>query len=396
LYTVARGIFRVYVPGYVWLNPIRGGCAVASSRALAANLPRQASACGILSPMRIPQIDALRGVAVLLVVGSHLTWNSLLSRVGWVGVDLFFVLSGFLISGLLFAEFQKTGRLRIGRFLIRRGLKIYPAYYLVLALTIAGYWRELTWSRIWPDLIFVQSYRLGTWGHFWSLAVEEHFYVLLPVLLALAIRRGQRQECRGRPPADPFARLPWLFLALAAASLLARSLPVWFGVAYDFRRALTPSHLRMDGLGFGVLLSYFVHFRPGLLGWWLVRRRLLLAGSLLLVSPAIWLEQSNPIMYTVGLTWLYLGFGGLLVFAVSMPACGHLTRVLAAVGRYSYTVYLVHMPVAVWAVNWLNRRVGRDLAYLGYLGISLGLGLGLWRVVEAPALAVRERLYPAG
>jgi peptidoglycan/LPS O-acetylase OafA/YrhL len=152
----------------------------------------------------------------------------------------------------------------------------------------------------------------------------------------------------------------------------------------------------MDGLGFGVLLSYFVHFRPGLLGWWLVRRRLLLAGSLLLVSPAIWLEQSNPIMYTVGLTWLYLGFGGLLVFAVSMPACGHLTRVLAAVGRYSYTVYLVHMPVAVWAVNWLNRRVGRDLAYLGYLGISLGLGLGLWRVVEAPALAVRERLYPAG
>jgi peptidoglycan/LPS O-acetylase OafA/YrhL len=101
---------------------------------------------GILSNGRIVQLDLLRGVAILLVLGAHLeiprpqgVWGSfvaLWTQVGWIGVDLFFVLSGFLISGLLFRELEFHGRIRVGHFLIRRGLKIYPPYAAFLAYVV--------------------------------------------------------------------------------------------------------------------------------------------------------------------------------------------------------------------------------------------------------------------
>jgi peptidoglycan/LPS O-acetylase OafA/YrhL len=82
---------------------------------------------------RNQSLDVLRGIAVLSVLGCHSTYSPILRNVvGGVGVDLFFVLSGFLISGLLFDEYKKTGGIRIGRFLLRRGLKIWPSYYLLV------------------------------------------------------------------------------------------------------------------------------------------------------------------------------------------------------------------------------------------------------------------------
>jgi peptidoglycan/LPS O-acetylase OafA/YrhL len=125
--------------------------------------------------VRLKQLDALRAIAVLLVMGRHLTWNPVWFRVGWTGVDLFFVLSGFLVSGLLFREYKASGQIRVLRFLGRRAFKIYPAYYFLLILTVTihlGFGLPLKWRLTWPDFIFVQSYRLGLWGHLWSLAVE--------------------------------------------------------------------------------------------------------------------------------------------------------------------------------------------------------------------------------
>ena len=86
---------------------------------------------------RIKQLDVLRGIAIVLVLGSHMPASDLWSQIGWVGVDLFFVLSGFLVSGLLFNEYKKHGQIRLGRFLIRRGFKIYPAFYFLILVTIA-------------------------------------------------------------------------------------------------------------------------------------------------------------------------------------------------------------------------------------------------------------------
>jgi peptidoglycan/LPS O-acetylase OafA/YrhL len=92
-------------------------------KSLAARAPR----------VRLRQLDALRGVAILLALGEHRYVSDVWTRVGWTGVDLFFVLSGFLISGLLFNEHTRFGAIRFGRFFMRRGLKIYPGYYVLLA-----------------------------------------------------------------------------------------------------------------------------------------------------------------------------------------------------------------------------------------------------------------------
>src|SRR6266571_2966218 len=139
---------------------------------------------------RNPSLDVLRGIAVLLVIFRHYPVSKV-ALGGWIGVDLFFVLSGFLISGLLFSDLTSNGSIALRRFYIRRGLKIYPAFYFFLAGT------SLLWPVVLPhkfllsEVFFLQSYLPHIWQHTWSLAVEEHFYFVLPLLL-LALNRGKR------------------------------------------------------------------------------------------------------------------------------------------------------------------------------------------------------------
>ncbi|MSP58983.1 MAG: acyltransferase [Myxococcales bacterium] len=126
--------------------------------------------------VRSAAIDALRGVAILLVLGRHIpevlqlpavvhTALAEWRRFGWIGVDLFFVLSGFLVSGLLFREHQRHGRLFAGRFLIRRGFKIYPGFYLLLFATWLVLGRWLPPHALLSEGLFVQNYWLSAWAH---------------------------------------------------------------------------------------------------------------------------------------------------------------------------------------------------------------------------------------
>lgn len=164
--------------------------------------------------MRIAHLDVLRGVAILLVLGRHIdscpieqpyplyVAMRLWQRCGWIGVDLFFVLSGFLVSGLLFREYKQHGNIRLSRFFVRRGLKIYPAFYLFLAVIVGlGLYRGegVPLSSILAAAFFVQNYApnlFGTWSHTWSLAVEEHFYLLVGILLAVLLRRRADEPFR--------------------------------------------------------------------------------------------------------------------------------------------------------------------------------------------------------
>jgi len=143
---------------------------------------------------RLRELDFLRGIAIILVIFRHQLLFDFLKTMGWIGVDLFFVLSGFLVSGLLFKEYQKFGSINAKLFLIRRGFKIYPIYYL----TLIGYilprilLHKLDLTKVFYDLIFIQNYALG-WGYLytasWSLAVEEHFYFGLALLLWLIFNK---------------------------------------------------------------------------------------------------------------------------------------------------------------------------------------------------------------
>ena len=156
-------------------------------------LPAVDTAVQSATRTRLKQLDVLRAVAVLLVLCSQVHSFDWLQRCGWIGVDLFFVLSGFLVSGLLYSEYKKYGSLSPKRFLVRRGLKIYPAFYtfvigsvILMLLTRM----KIPLDLLLAEILFVQNYYGALWGHTWSLCIEEHFYLLLTAGLYLLWRRA--------------------------------------------------------------------------------------------------------------------------------------------------------------------------------------------------------------
>jgi peptidoglycan/LPS O-acetylase OafA/YrhL len=303
--------------------------------------------------MRSSALDVLRAVAVILVFSAHSGILPILSHIGWMGVDLFFVLSGFLVSGLLFREYRESQQVRAGRFLARRGFKIYPQFYALTAVTITvAAWRGIpvSWRVIAADVTFLQSYLPGFWGHTWSLAVEEHFYLLLAVVIGLLAKRGGE---------NPFRALPkWIF-AIFAAVLFARVATWWLDPPvleqahiyrsfywtpsfpkWSYAAHLLSSHLRMDSLLAGVLLSYYHVFHGEALLQFVNRFRGWLAPiSILTLTPALFLEQVDPLLYTAGFSAIWLGFALLLllvVYPVRPPASpGRVERALAGIGRVS-------------------------------------------------------------
>ena len=338
--------------------------------------------------MRLPQLDALRFAAVLLVLFRHLPGGgpshaSPLVRGGWVGVDLFFVLSGFLVSGLLFAEYRKTGRLRPLRFLTRRGWKIYPPFYaLTTAAVLATLPRPYWWGAV-HESVFLQNYLPGLWAHTWSLAIEEHFYLALALTLPLLARRGGP---------DPFRGVPWAVASVAVACLALRIWTASRHPTFDVYTHLHPTHLRIDSLAFGVLLSYLSHFRPAVFSR-LARRPLAIPGALLLAPAFVLTLGTDRFLHTFGFPAFALGSGCLLLAALAAPPARPLAP-LAFLGRHSYSVYLWHLPARDWLLPALPPLPWHAQA-VSYLVLSFGLGVLLARLIEVPALRLRDRLFPA-
>jgi peptidoglycan/LPS O-acetylase OafA/YrhL len=352
-------------------------------------------------PNRLLALDVLRAVAVLMVMGRHLhnvdvgippllaavlrRWHAC----GWMGVDLFFVLSGFLVSGLLFTEYRRTGTLRPARFLGRRGFKIYPAYYFFLLVTWLWVGGRIPRDSFLHELFFIQNYTSRIWNHTWSLAVEEHFYLGLALLLwAMA---------RWRPGPDPFRLLPRVCAAVLGLvfALRLRAESLHPGV-----ELLLPTHARIDALFFGTLLSYrWAFHREVFLAWLRRHRPVILGGSLLLLLPGLLLPlEGSFFMNTVGLTLNYLGFGGLVMLSVvatldeRLPS--RLLAPLARVGFYSYSIYLWHTMVSGLAAHYLPARIGWAATTGAYLAGGIAVGVLAARLVELPFLRLRERVLP--
>jgi peptidoglycan/LPS O-acetylase OafA/YrhL len=359
---------------------------------------------------RLAGLDLLRLLAIVLVLGRHMpapppTWPVLWQstflawqRGGWVGVDLFFVLSGFLVSGLLFAEYIARGQLSVWRFYIRRGWKIYPPFYALMAVTVivnilSGY--TISGYGLARELLFLQSYAPAMWNHTWSLAVEEHFYLLLPLVLALILQLNRKSKT----PLGPVLPLAW-FIAVFVCYL--RLVNWQHQPNYSHQTHLFPTHLRLDSLFFGVAMSYMYHFRHSEFREWLAPRRqvLMVAGSLLLVPAFIFPLETTPFIYTGGLTVFYLGSGMLLAGVLLSEIPRHrIVTLLAMLGSYSYSIYLWHMFVIGWIIPYVQRVSGLRFGFLLgaalYVGGSLAFGVFMARLIEVPALAVRDRRFPA-
>lgn len=356
--------------------------------------------------MRLPQLDLLRFLAVFLVLGRHLIpcpesvspWLAAVTRAwhrgGWVGVDLFFVLSGFLVSGLLFREHRLQGHVRAGHFLVRRGFKIYPAFWALLAATLVlGGVNEASPRNVLGELLFLQNYLGRLWNHTWTLAIEEHFYFLLAGWVAW--------RCRRRPEA-PFDGLPLWFAGVALACLALRAATSSSGLPYSHVTHLFPTHLRIDSLLFGVLLAHAWHHRDLGDRAWLPRAApwMALAGIALLAPPFVWKIEETPWIAVFGLTGIYVG-GGLLLLALLAVEPRRLRWLapLTRMGRDSYSIYLWHMPVSAWGVQLAIEARGGPLLWPTYaalyLGGSLLVGVVLARAIEWPVLRLRDRLYPS-
>lgn len=343
--------------------------------------------------VRNPQLDFLRGIAVLMVIFFHMPHEKLspldigifgfFLTAGWSGVDLFFVLSGFLVSGLIFKEFAKTEHFKPFKFLVRRGFKIYPGFYTFIFLGLLLFWWQkiaINWREVLHEVFFVQNYTSALWNHTWSLAIEEHFYIGLSIIAFLLVRISKNLKT-----------IPNICLSVMALSLVLRAYGATTG-NFD----LKPTHLRVDALSFGVLLSYYYHFHLEALQAFFRKKGLDVLAIGLVTIGLVWDVHSNWFAYTLGLTCLYLGFGMLLILVLHTPWPNKFwSQALRYIGVYSYSIYLWHVLIAGVILGFLKSGAlawPPMLVVALYVAIALGVGIGMAKLVEFPALALREKL----
>jgi peptidoglycan/LPS O-acetylase OafA/YrhL len=347
------------------------------------------------SPFR-PDIEGLRAVAVLAVVLFH----AVVPRIagGFVGVDVFFVLSGFLITGLLWREVAESGRVRPARFYAARARRLLPAAITVLvatAVVATAVLPSLQVRRVLGDAVasalYVGNYRLALQGtdylaenqapspfqHYWSLGAEEQFYLLWPALLVLAAVLGRRLAPRSAAP----VAAPIAVLALMTGASFAGSL-AWTSTSPPWAYFSLPSRAWELGVGGLVALGVPLWRRlpravAGLSGW---------AGLALVLGSCVLLTGSTPFPGTAALAPV---LGAALVIAAGRAAppwgAGALLGLppLRAVGRMSYSWYLWHWPVLVLAPAVLGHPLGLP-ARLAAAAVSGVLAAGTLVLVENP------------
>ncbi|AKF85402.1 hypothetical protein MFUL124B02_11785 [Myxococcus fulvus 124B02] len=360
---------------------------------------------------RLPGLDALRVLAILGVVSRHYphtgapAWFAEPTRFGWTGVDLFFVLSGFLIGRQLLEPIAAGERPHLSAFYLRRLFRILPSYWVVLALyaLVPAVRGAESMAPLWKFLTFTQNigFEGGPFGHAWSLCVEEQFYLVLPLLvLALAPRVGVRG-------------VGLLSLGLIAAGVLLRSFAweshlasVPEGVPLNpiyWKWVYWPTWNRMDGLLAGVLLALVHVFRPAVWERW--RRRPLGSGLLALVSLSLaWplcAENKTLLGCAVLFPLLAVGFGALVVFAASHVGEQTLGRMPGArwLASITYCVYLTHTftkNLTLDAMEKLGWGPFHPATVLAYVGCLLAASTLLHVAVERPSLRLRDYWMRSG
>jgi peptidoglycan/LPS O-acetylase OafA/YrhL len=349
-------------------------------------------------PGRVIQLDFVRGIAILLVMAYHFHtvpvqnplahgFDFVAKRIGWAGVDLFFVLSGFLVGGLLVQELLKTDGLRIKRFLFRRMMKIWPAYYVYLLFQIAIR-RHPLGSFAWQNILNVQNYAGTSLDHTWSLAVEEHFYLALPPLLLVLYRTHWLRE-----------RMVAILVGICVLVLCGRIVSTYLLHGGDPQWM---THARIDSLLWGVLLSWVFYTDRARFDRWISHRFLIALVALAGLAFTLYEGRHTPLMWSFGYTFVYLAMGALLLLGYSYE--GRVTRfflyrVVAAIGVYSYGIYLWHLSVR----DPLSKICSHLPAYSqwGALLVSqylaaIILGVVTTKAVEFPMLRLRDRLFPRG
>ena len=364
----------------------------------------------------IPALDGLRGIAIILVLLHHMTYYRPTSGIDaligdvvfffWTGVDLFFVLSGFLITGILLDT--RDSERYFTTFYARRILRIFPLYYLVLFLAfvvlpkfpavhplLAG---QADLPPQWPYWLYGANFLIADrgWVHgwvdvSWSLAIEEHFYLVWPLVIWLCPPRLVAVLCAVIILAEPAARV---FARESMVHVLPIYVLTWF---------------RLDGLAMGALLALAQRrgLLPSLDRWAPVVAIAAVAGIIVCAIMGGHTWWWNRWMQQYGYSLIAIAAGAMLVSAISRPADSLWPRMLSAgwlraFGKYSYCLYLIHAPVmravreyvfnpeeyAMLGIAPWNAQV---LFYGAATAPAFALAWLSWRWFEAPILGLKAR-----
>jgi peptidoglycan/LPS O-acetylase OafA/YrhL len=356
---------------------------------------------------RQPGLDLLRALAIIIVVIYHagimgFPLPSRVHRWGWIGVDLFFVLSGYLIGGQLLAELARNERLNFGRFYARRALRIMPAYLVILTIYfLVPSWREYPdmAQPLWKFLFSVQNIALhgGTaFSHAWSLAVEDQFYLALPFVLLILFWRP-----RG---AIGLSCVIIVAAVLLRAFLAAQNPSVDGGVSFRGFQAWIyyPTWSRLDPLVFGVMIAAIEKFRPRLWKRLMQTAIWLWLPALVLIVYGLWLGEGDYINFTA-CVWqfplLATGMAALLICAISPRLPIHRVAIPGAafIASIAYSAYLVQ-KLMIHGVGEFCRSHGIDTgSAVAVIGVELSVYAAaaiLFFTVERPFLQLRHRVVP--
>lgn len=347
-----------------------------------------------------PDIEALRAIAVVIVVLFHAGVSWLPG--GFVGVDVFFVVSGFLITTHLFGEFSRTGRVRLGRFYARRARRLLPAASLVAIVSVLGVWAfasglkaaDTAGDALWSSA-FAMNIQLALTGvdyqanqdpsllqHFWSLSVEEQFYLVWPLLMlvtgTLAVRRFGMQHARVAIGA-----------VIATICLASFAYCTWLmSTAPTMAYFLSPA--RTWELGLGALIAitapFLARYRFLASGWWCA------AGLAAIMLSAVWYTEETPfpgvtaLLPTLGVAVVIIS-GLTKATGVERAALSH--KPIQGLGRLSYGWYLWHWPLLLLVPSVLDRSTS-VVENLVVSGIALVLAMWTYIALEDPV-----RAFPA-
>lgn len=335
-----------------------------------------------------PSLDGLRCVSILMVLVLHLPGYDNVLPGGFLGVEIFFVISGFLITSLVVEEFQNTGRIRLGWFYMRRALRLGPALVAVLVFTcsialLAGSFQAvgLTPARLLSAIFYVSNWVRATEGepgpvwflaHFWSLSIEEQFYLLWPASLIFLLKRTPRTVT--------------LVVVGLISCLIMLKAGMYLGGA-SAKRLYYGSDTRADAILIGCLLSLALHwgFFPAVIK----RHSLALSrvAWLVIVAFAFTVQWNNgSVLYLGGFTLVSLSAAIIIVRLMFVPDQVLSNPLLVWIGKRAYGLYIWH-----WPIYLLAAAIAKDYVVPMALLGTFTFATISYRYIEEPFLRQKYR-----